>query len=82
MKVWIKKFQIDMEVKYNGIQFGIRSPDNTKQIGNCYITKTALVWCKGKIEKNNGVNISWEEFMEIMKSKNTKKAALKAAKSI
>ena len=82
MKVYIKKFQVDMEVKSSGIEFEIRSPDNKDQKGDCYITKTALVWCRGRIEKKNGIKISWEDFMEIMKSKDTKKAALKAAKSI
>ncbi len=82
MKVFIKKFQVDMEVKSSGIEFEIRSPDGKEQKGDCYITKTALVWCKGRTEKQNGVNILWEDFMEIMKSKDTKKAALKAAKSI
>ena len=82
MKVFIKKFQVDMEVKYSGIEFGVRSPDNKKQKGDCYIKNTGLVWCKGKIEKQNGVYISWGDFMVIMKSKEAKKAALKAAKSV
>ena len=82
MKVFIKKFQVDMEVKSSGIEFGVRSPDNKKQKGDCYIKNTGLVWCKGKTEKKNGVNILWEDFMEIMKSKEAKKAALKAAKSV
>ncbi len=82
MKVFIKKFQVDMEVKSNGIEFEVRSTDNKQQKGDCYITKTALVWCKGRTDKKNGVNLSWEDFMVIMKSKETKRAALKAAKSI
>jgi hypothetical protein len=41
-----------------------------------------LVWCKGKTGKKNGIDISWEDFMEIMKSKEAKKAALEAAKSV
>jgi hypothetical protein len=82
MKVFIKKFQVDMEVKSSGIEFEIRSPDGKEQKGDCYITNTVLVWCKGKTGKNKGVKIQWEDFMEIMKSKDTKKAALKAAKSI
>ena len=82
MKVFIKKFQVDMEVKSSGIEFGVRSPDNKKQKGDCYITNTALIWCKGKVNKQNGVKISWEDFMTIMKAKDTKKAALKAARSI
>ena len=82
MKVVIKKFQIEMEVKSRGIEFEVRSPDGSEQKGDCYITKAALVWCIGKAIKENGTKISWEDFMEIMKSDESKKAALKAAKAI
>ena len=80
MKVWIKKFQIDMEVKANGIEFEVRTPDNAEQIGDCYVTMTGLIWCKGKKAKKNGVKISWENLVEILKSKTSKESALKAAK--
>jgi len=78
MKVLIKKFQIDMEVKSSGIEFEIRTPDNSEQIGDCYVTMTGLIWCKGKKGKANGIKISWEELTEILKSKSAKKVAIKA----
>ena len=82
MQVKIKKFVIDMNVKANGIEFEVRKPDGSTQIGDCFLTMTGLVWCKGRKGKKNGINISWEEFMEIMKSKEAKKAALRAANSV
>ncbi len=82
MQVKIKKFVIDMNVKANGIEFEVRKPDGSTQIGDCFLTMTGLVWCKGRKGKKNGIDISWEDFMEIMKSKEAKKAALKAAKSV
>jgi hypothetical protein len=82
MQVKIKKFVVDMNVKANGIEFEVRTPDGSTQIGDCFLTMTGLVWCKGRKGRKNGINISWEDFMEIMKSKEAKKAALKAAKSV
>jgi len=82
MQVKIKKFFVDMNVKTNGIEFEVRKPDGSTQIGDCFLTMTGLVWCKGRKGKKNGIYIFWEEFMEIMKSKEAKKAALKAARSV
>ena len=70
-----------MMVKQKGIEFEVRKPDDSEQIGDCYMTMTGLVWCKGKTSKQKGVKISWDEFIEIMKPEGSKKAALKSAKS-
>ena len=82
MQVIIKKFDVNTSVKANGIEFEVRKPDGSSQLGDCYLTMTGLVWCKGRTKKVNGVKISWEDFMEIMKSKEAKRSALKAAKTI
>ena len=82
MQVKIKKFEVNMEVKANGIEFEVRNPDGTAQIGDCFVTMTGLIWCKGKTSKKNGIKISWNEFTEIMKSKESKKAAIKAVKAM
>jgi len=79
MKVCIKKFDVNMEVKANGIELEVRAPDDSHQIGDCYVTMTSLIWCKGRREKKNGTKMLWEQFIEIMKCKETMKAALKAA---
>jgi hypothetical protein len=80
MKVNIKKFVVEMEVKNNGIEFEVRSTDGKSQIGDCYVTKTGLTWCKGKTTRKNGSAISWAELAEILSSDAAKKAALKAAR--
>jgi hypothetical protein len=80
MQVKIKSFDVGMDVKSNGIEFEVRKPDGSAQIGDCYLTMTGLVWCEGKKTKQNGVKVSWPEFMEIMKSDAAKKAAINAAK--
>lgn len=81
MKVLIKSFDVDMEVKSKGIEFEVRSPDNSTQVGDCYLTMTGLVWCKGKVGKANGVKVGWNDFTEIFGSDAKLKAAIKAAKA-
>lgn len=80
MKVNIKSFDVNMEVKSNGIEFEVRSTDGVNQLGDCYLTMTGLVWCNGKTTKTNGIKISWNDFMTIMASEEAQKAAIKAAK--
>ena len=82
MDVRIKKLDINMHVKQNGIEFEVRTPNGSSQVGDCYLTMTGLVWCKGKTTKSNGVKITWRELALILGSDATKKAALKAASTI
>ena len=82
MKVLIKSFDVEMQVKSNGIELEVRSPDGTEQIGDCFATMTGLVWCEGKKGKKNGIKISWQEFIEICRSQATLKAALASAKKV
>jgi len=80
MKVRVRQFDVNMEVKSKGIEFEVRKPDDSEQIGDCYLTMTGLIWCKGKTGRNSGVKISWDEFMDIMESADTKTSAVKAAR--
>lgn len=66
------------EVKNKGICFVIRSPDNTKQLGKLYLTKTRLIWCRGKTQRSNGVELRWNEVMELLSSDEDKQAAMRA----
>jgi hypothetical protein len=81
MDVRIKKLDINMSVKQNGIEFEVRTPNGTSQIGDCYLTMTGLVWCKGKTTKPNGVKVTWNELAVILSSDAAKKAAVKASGS-
>jgi hypothetical protein len=67
MKVSIKKFDVAMDVKNNGIEFQVHGNDGAFR-GDCYVTKTGLIWCEGKKPRKNGVNVSWDEFIEWMNS--------------
>jgi hypothetical protein len=80
VKVKVKQFAVDMEVKTSGIELEVRKPDDSAQVGDCYVTKTGLTWCKGKTTKTRGVPITWSELGEILASKQSKDEALKAAR--
>lgn len=66
MKVTVKEFNVEMEVKTNGIEFEVRSPDGKKHFGDLVLTKTALIWCPGRTTPEKGVKKSWEEFIKMM----------------
>ena len=82
MQVKVKDFNVEMEVKSSGIEFEVRTPDGSSQHGDCYLTMTNLIWCKGKTSKQKGLKISWNDFMTIMASQNALKAAVRAAKQV
>jgi hypothetical protein len=65
MKVKIKDFDVDMEVKNNGIEFQVHDNDGSFK-GDCYVTKSGLIWCHGKTARENGTKISWDKFIRLM----------------
>lgn len=80
MEVWIKSFDVDMQVKQKGIELEVRNADGKGQLGDCYATMTCLIWCKGKTKKENGVKLKWEDLALLCSSSDVLKAAIKAAK--
>jgi hypothetical protein len=69
MKVEIKSFDVQMEVKNNGIEFEVADNEGNHQ-GDVILTKTGLIWCKGRQRRANGTKISWTKFIEIMGTQN------------
>ena len=61
-KVSIKNLAVDMDIKNKGVELDVYDGDT--HLGDLYVTKTGLVWCKGKTTKARGVKISWEEFRD------------------
>lgn len=80
MKVHIKSF-VEAEIKAKGIEFEVRSPKGKEQLGDCFLTMTGLIWCKGKKTRSKGIPIKWLDFMAICTSSKSLKAAIKAAKA-
>jgi hypothetical protein len=54
MKVWVKSFDVAMELKNKGIELDIYNEDGTEHLGDLIVTKTKLIWCKGKTHRKNG----------------------------
>lgn len=81
LEVRIKQFDVNMLVKSKGIEFEVRTPNGQSQVGDCYLTKTALIWCKGKTTRPNGIKPSWPELAEILGSEASKKVALAAVRN-
>ncbi len=69
MRVNIKRFNVDMEVKNSGIEFEVRTPNGKDHLGDLVLTKTRLIWCPGQIKPENGKKIQWEDFIKMMNSR-------------
>ena len=67
MKVKIKSFDVDMDVKNNGVEFQIHDNDG-KFMGDVYVTKSGVTWCAGKTTKAKGVRVNWDKFIKLMGS--------------
>jgi hypothetical protein len=67
MKVSIKDLAVTMEIKNKGIEIDVYSNDD-EHLGDLVVTKTGLVWCKGKTKPENGQKISWKDFIAHMQA--------------
>ena len=65
MKVEIKDFAVNMEIKNKGVEFQVHTNKGDHK-GDCYVTKTGLIWCRGRTPRKNGKQISWDEFADWM----------------
>lgn len=64
MNVSIKEFDVEMNVKNKGIELDIS--DANGHIGDLIVTKTQLIWCKGRTTRANGKKVTWEAFAAYM----------------
>lgn len=67
MKVVIKELFVEMDIKNRGVEFQVNGNDGTLK-GDCYVTRKGLIWCPGKTMRKNGIEISWQDFIEWMES--------------
>jgi hypothetical protein len=65
MRVLIKEFNVDMEVKNRGIELEVREPDGTHR-GDLVLTKTQVIWCPGRTTRENGRSIGWNRLIDVM----------------
>jgi hypothetical protein len=67
MKVSVKDLAVTMEIKNKGIELDVYdNADN--HLGDLVVTKTKLIWCKGKTTVDNGKSVTWTDFINHMES--------------
>ncbi len=69
MKISVKNLSVTMEIKNKGIELDVYDSEDNHR-GDLVITKTKLIWCKGKTKSRNGIPIKWEEFISYMEKTN------------
>jgi hypothetical protein len=67
MIVRVKDFNVEMEIKNTGIELEVRDPQDNF-LGDLIVTKTQIIWCKGKTARKNGKMINLENFIKRMES--------------
>lgn len=65
MKVSIKNLAVSMDIKNVGMELDVYNNDD-KHLGDLVITKTSLIWCKGRTNRENGEKVTWAEFIKWM----------------
>lgn len=60
MNVSIKKINLPIELKNNGIEIEVRDTKGDF-LGDLVIGKGAVIWCKGKTTPENGVKKKWTD---------------------
>ena len=65
MQVAIKRFNVQMDIKSNGLELEVH--DNAgAHLGDLVITKTKVVWCQGRTRPENGKALTWQRFITMM----------------
>ena len=68
MDVSVKSFDVEMQIKNLGIEFEVRDT-NGNHLGDLILSRARLEWCEGRTHRNNGKQISWEDFRELMNAR-------------
>lgn len=67
MKVFVKRFDVKMELKTKGIEIDVLDTAE-KHIGDLVVTKTGVIWCPGRTTPKHGKSFSWREFIAKMET--------------
>jgi len=68
MNVKIKEFNVEMVLKNRGIEFEVRDTHGDF-LGDLVLTKTKIIWCRGKTDRKNGKSLSLSEFIAYMEAR-------------
>jgi hypothetical protein len=83
MKVKITTLAVQMELKNNGMELEVRWPHGGMR-GRCKITKSGLYWLRSGKHRNKVYawrRISWNDFIKIMGTPTSLRAAIRAARA-
>jgi hypothetical protein len=64
MKVTIKKFGVNMDIKSRGIELEVKN--GTRHLGDLVVTMTKVVWCPRRTQPAGGKVLVWPKFIEMM----------------
>lgn len=65
MKVSVKDFNVTLDIKNKGIELDVYNNDGN-HLGDLVVTKTQLIWCPGKTDREHGKQVKWEDFIHYM----------------
>ena len=65
MQVKIKSFDVEMDVKNNGVEFQVHDNDG-KFLGDVWGAKGAGRWCSGKTTPRSWKRVPGAKFIELM----------------
>ena len=65
MKVSIKRLDASMNIKNKGIELDVYD-GRGRHLGDLIVTKSHLIWCKGKTRRRYGKKVTWTRFMQMM----------------
>ncbi len=67
MRISIKEFNVDMEIKTAGVELDVRDTDGS-HFGDLIVTKTQVIWCRGRTTRENGKSLTWDRFIRTMEA--------------
>lgn len=64
MKVTIKEFDVEMELKNNGMELEVKN-NQRQHLGDICIGKAKIEWCPGRTRRGHGITKTWEELIAL-----------------
>lgn len=65
MNVSIKDLNVSMAIKNKGIELDVYDGDGN-HLGDLVVTKSKVIWCRGRTRSENGNALTWPKFISLM----------------
>jgi hypothetical protein len=67
MRVSIKDLAVrPMDIKNKGVELDVYN--GSEHLGDLVITKTVVIWCKGKTTRKKGIKVKWPAFIKMIEN--------------